>query len=958
MTELYSAGSPPTRRSDRWIIGAVALAALVFYFGTALGPGSAWFARQPDGYYGFQTAGFRAGHLYAAIAPHPELLALKDPYDPVANAPYRVHDMTLYGGHYYLYFGVTPILILFWPVVALTGWYPTESFFVAAACTAAVWIGLGLLGAMRRRYFAAASPWAFALAAGCLVGANPMSRLVESPQFYQVPISCAICLHLAMLAAIYRCLHSDRHALRWLALASGLYGLAVGARPNHAASGLALGVAIVVLGCRAERALRWRRTGSALLAAAVPAAACAVGLLAYNWLRFDSPFEFGMRYQLAGETFLKLKPIQIQNIWPHLKYYLFGRGFWSVYFPFFSAPIGQPYGFMRYIPWSWLALLAWLPARFGAPEPARRNAFTLALLAAVLGNLLLLMSFFGNTDRYPGEFACSWLVLSGIGALALSQRCAVRRRARGADGVLGLLAASSVGAALAVYVAYAPPHVSLVALGRAANWPRYIWRKAHHEREGGLRLDVRLRADPGDMPEPLFETGRSGSERDWLQLDYLPGDQARVVFFHAGMAGLQGEPFPLPGDRRLIIEARCGALLPPFYDPVFSGWTRDEFATARRNLQVKVNGVERLRAVIDCYETSPSDLTIGHLAWPTGGVAQEFSGRVAAVERLDLEAKPPPLPRVELAKPVELLVRLPAQHEPGGDPILVTGQGSQSDLLYCFYDGHGRIRFMLDHYGNGGPASDWVTYDPTSLHRLTIWLGSMADADTPRTIPSPAAGPQPISWEYRLFVRFDGKVLLNAEQVFYPGIPGTTHVAVNPYVATTAGRRFEGQVEGFSQVGFAALPPLLADGTYGQVELTLKFPTNAYGTHEPLVVSGISGAGDLLYVDYIDSSHISIGLDHWGFRGLNGAPIEIDYADPHQLSLTMGSLHPPGSDPDLTTRVRVTIDGQTALEGQMRCHPSAPSMIRIGRNPIGGSTCGPTFTGQMLSVRRLAEATP
>ena len=41
--------------------------------------------------------------------PHPALLAMADPYDPVANAPYRVHDMTLYKGHYYLYFGVSPV---------------------------------------------------------------------------------------------------------------------------------------------------------------------------------------------------------------------------------------------------------------------------------------------------------------------------------------------------------------------------------------------------------------------------------------------------------------------------------------------------------------------------------------------------------------------------------------------------------------------------------------------------------------------------------------------------------------------------------------------------------------------------------------------------------------------------------------------------------------------------------
>src|SRR5580692_7306939 len=131
----------------------IALLAGGFYFWSTIQPAEQWAFREADGYYNLLTAGFRSGHLYAAIQPAPELLALPDPYDPVANAPYRVHDMTLFKGHYYLYYGVTPALILFWPVVALTGQYLSEPFAVALFCSGAVAAGMALLLGIRRRHF-------------------------------------------------------------------------------------------------------------------------------------------------------------------------------------------------------------------------------------------------------------------------------------------------------------------------------------------------------------------------------------------------------------------------------------------------------------------------------------------------------------------------------------------------------------------------------------------------------------------------------------------------------------------------------------------------------------------------------------------------------------------------------------------------------------------------------------
>jgi hypothetical protein len=56
--------------------------------------------------------------------------------------------------------------------------------------------------------------------------------------------------------------------------------------------------------------------------------------------------------------------------------------------------------------------------------------------------------------------------------------------------------------------------------------------------------------------------------------------------------------------------------------------------------------------------------------------------------------------------------------------------------------------------------------------------------------------------------------------------------------------------------------------------------------------------------------------------------------------------------------VRVAVDGRTALEGSCACHPAAADQVTIGRNTIGGSTCGAVFLGRILSVERFPVPRP
>jgi hypothetical protein len=66
-------------------------------------------------HYEYLAEGFLRGHTYLPVEPDPRLLQLSDPYDPVANRPYRLWDASLYHGRYYLYYGPAPAITLMLP---------------------------------------------------------------------------------------------------------------------------------------------------------------------------------------------------------------------------------------------------------------------------------------------------------------------------------------------------------------------------------------------------------------------------------------------------------------------------------------------------------------------------------------------------------------------------------------------------------------------------------------------------------------------------------------------------------------------------------------------------------------------------------------------------------------------------------------------------------------------------
>ena len=111
----------------------LAVAALVGYYDLwavrSAGPGFQW-RYDLEGFYNFISRGLLGGHLYMPFEPSPKLLALPNPWDPTVGNDYKIFDLALYNGHYYLYHGVVPAVLLFVPWRLVTKHDLPETFAV------------------------------------------------------------------------------------------------------------------------------------------------------------------------------------------------------------------------------------------------------------------------------------------------------------------------------------------------------------------------------------------------------------------------------------------------------------------------------------------------------------------------------------------------------------------------------------------------------------------------------------------------------------------------------------------------------------------------------------------------------------------------------------------------------------------------------------------------------------
>lgn len=802
------------RRGEAVALGLVLLLVGWFYCWTVDPEGDITaFTHQSGDYYALLTRGFLKGHLWLDVKADPFLATLANPWDVIQRAGHGLHDATYFHGHYYLYFGVTPVLVLFLPLRLLAGVFPAQALAVAwfawVGTAAAVW----LLAAARRRYFPGAATATVAGAAVALGLATMVPALLRRPGVWEVPITCGYACFMVALAALFQALHARRPAA-WAALSSLLLGLAVGARPIYLPACLAWALPLAAWARaaggwrRCWRDAAWRRR---LWAVVLPAAAIGAGLAVYNYARFGNPLEFGQRYQMSGDDGAKITLFDWHYLWYSFRLYVLAPAGWGPFFPFVQIihipppPAGQlgvedPYGLLPNIPFVLAGLgLLTVTGRLGTDD--RLGVFCGATLAATVITMVTVMSFGGITNRYMVDFVPGFVLLAGLGWLALTTRPWYRGWRRG---VLAPVLAALLVFSLLFNVLASFGHNNLLKflypavygrLAHRANELPYLVDRLTGQQYGPVEMQVVFPEKAVGELEPLVVTGRSFLS-DYLFVHYLGPDSAQFGFEHTSRGVTLGEPVAFTPGVPHTLRIDLGSLYPPAAYPWFDHLAPELARRLQRTLRVTLDGRVVLSGQAEFYDATSRQPSIGTAAGRPG-YSRPFSGRMLSWRILT--DSPPPAPKIEYG-PLRVVLTLPTFSRVRADPLLCSGETGRGDLVYLRYPDARHVVFGHDHWGAGATESPPVEVDPRARQVVEIDCGALYPP------PSGPGWSGPANRD-RCLIRLDGRVIWDVPAEFYPASPDEIEVGRNAIGASSSGPAFSG---GLLSVG--RLPATLERG--------------------------------------------------------------------------------------------------------------------------------------------------
>jgi len=140
-----------------------------------------------------------------------------------------------------------------------------------------------------------------------------------------------------------------------------------------------------------------------------------------------------------------------------------------------------------------------------------------------------------------------------------------------------------------------------------------------------------------------------------------------------------------------------------------------------------------------------------------------------------------------------------------------------------------------------------------------------------------------------------------------------------------------------------------------------NLPQNKYGHEEPLLVTGLKGLKDFVYLFYVAPGFLQVGFEAIGQGGPTSALMEVDYNRPVEFDIVLGwEWPPPGAHPygglraatveKLRHIMIVKVNGRTAIEAYVHYHPVA-GFYRWGSSP-DDSAFGTHYSGSALHVSR------
>lgn len=280
------------------------------------------------------------GQTYLDEEPPEWLQEMDDPYDKGARDEAQketgegyLFDVAYFEGHYYVYFGIVPVLLFYLPFYLIAGSAFPTAIGVLIAAIAFILGCSALLDRFARYHFKRVSLGLYLLLQIPLVACCGILYLIKFPTFYSLPIMLGLAFSVWGLYCWMRGRMSPSPK-RWYFLGSLCMALVVGCRPQL----VLLSFIAFPLFWRlfiTEQHIRTKDGAREFLCLIAPYFIVAAGLMWYNYIRFGGLTDFGANYNLTVHDMTKrglafgrlapaffayfLQPPSVSGVFPYLQ---------------------------------------------------------------------------------------------------------------------------------------------------------------------------------------------------------------------------------------------------------------------------------------------------------------------------------------------------------------------------------------------------------------------------------------------------------------------------------------------------------------------------------------------------------------------------------------------------------------------------------------------------------------
>jgi hypothetical protein len=892
--------------------------------------------KQAD-YNNLLVSGFQKGSLALDIEVPQVLREAKDPMALFKQSPdIAPHDVSLYHGRFYSYYGAVPAVVLFWPFRILFGHdLPLvlgSLCFGVGAFMLISWLWLRIVN----DHFSGAG-WITRIAGlGALGLVGGQWVLARRVSIWEPSIEAGNFFLVAMLACAY-CALRARRPWAWLAGAGLALGLATGSRPTLAAAGFGLIPLVLAVAWNAgdTGAARWKRLTKAIVAAGLPLGAIVAGLLYYNWARFGNAFELGLNYQLSawnGENKTAFSPRFIPF---NAFLYFLSSPQWGRYFPFLH-PIAYPglprgyygyeyvYGALLVCPVLWWALGVPVLIR-GAGTVVR--SYAAVVLGVAVGTTLVIFCFNTAAARYETDFL-PWWVFFGILGWALIED----RLFSGGSAFKGCIARSAflVCAAFACLMAFCASvevhgilesenPASYHRLSGIFDRPTVFLERLTGFKGGAVEMNVTFAPGPRPTVEPLVVTGVE-YQRDYAYVFNQSDRVIRLCYGHPGEAVASSADITIEPGRSYPMRVEFGSLYPPEGSPAYSGWLPSEVNARKRWVKIAFDGKT---VVIDhrrSNEATPGTIQVGEDRG-SGFAGHKFAGMIADVRRGGLAR-----PKIDLRSPGDLKISAALPREAGSliQPVISAGRPGLADLVGLRVADPGHFVYAYESWGRGVWESPPFPIPEDRQVDFRVRLGPALEID--EASPLGILSRSVVFWE-------KGRPIWWHHTVAPLGPRAPLYRLSSISGSSAAEEIFQGRLESATCIPFA---DVWRAGPFTALEIQLGGRGEGC---EPLVATGNTGRCDTLGIDWLGHGKARLVYDHWSYPLRASEPFDWGPADLKTVRIEMPSFArldgKPGQGGE--GRLSVRVGGTVVWELIVPFFDASSRDVAIGRNTSGSS---------------------